>query len=133
MKKIVVPDGMRKAALKAIESANAVELGVEGGAKIVLEAAFRWLSENPIVPTEKQEKEMDQWARARMAREPIRPATFAVEWQRRMFLAPEPEVPEAIKDMQRIHYASLSGQEDLDSNLQKLLIEAYNRGLKEPK
>lgn len=58
----------------------------------ILKAVCAAISENPIVPTEEQETEMDKWARTRIPVEPIRPSTFAVEWQRRMFVEPEPEM-----------------------------------------
>ena len=50
-----------------------------------LEAALRWQSENPQVPTEQQLSDMAADAHVCMDE-------VIAEWQRRMYLAPEPEV-----------------------------------------
>ena len=90
------------------------------------------LSENPIVPNEADVMEILQ-ERVRshhISGEEycaIPPATvrFVIrEWQRRMFLAPEPEVPEAIKDL-------LEGPEEPGISAREAnwrVIEAYRRG-----
>ena len=56
----------------------------------ILEAALRWLAENPIVPTVEQCNEI---ARMWFAKHDFNatPRDFIAEWQRRMFAAPEPE------------------------------------------
>ena len=82
-KRVVVPEGMYDAAMKYQDS------GIQCGA--ALEAALRWLSENPIVPSVEQcdairdvlgpREDLMQWQ--------VKEVAF--EWQRRMFLAPEPE------------------------------------------
>lgn len=119
-KNIKVPEGMMKA------SYDAHLLLGKMGAQIptVLEAALRWLSENPIVPTPEQ------------ARELIGPMVvlnetsliFAIEaWQRRMFLAPETEVP-GLDDVLEsfISYMKTSKPPTLAEVEAKL--EAYRRG-----
>ena len=90
------------------------------------------LSENPIVPNEADVMEILQ-ERVRshhISGEEycaIPPATvrFVIrEWQRRMFLAPEPEVPEAIKDL-------LEGPEEPGISAREAnwrVIEADRRG-----
>jgi hypothetical protein len=64
----------------------------EDGAKRVLKAALRWLSENPIVPTDEQANEL--WKVALQLNPDLNETNHAaknmiVAWQRRMFLAPE--------------------------------------------
>jgi hypothetical protein len=54
----------------------------------ILEAALRWLSENPRVPTDAQIEDM------KIKLVPVHPhwSNIVAEWQRRMFIAPDPEV-----------------------------------------
>jgi hypothetical protein len=91
-KKYVVPEGMLKAAcgpsiLSWSEEAKAIERR--------LEAAFDWLSKNPIVPTNEQIGAMTNkgsslhWGWDSHWREHTR--DWLVEWQRRIILAPEKE------------------------------------------
>ena len=76
-KRYIVPEGMLKAAHdEAVRSAG--QIGK------CLEAGLRWLSENPIVPTEQQLSDIAADAHVCMDE-------VIAEWQRRMFLAPEPE------------------------------------------
>lgn len=87
MKKIVVPDGMYLAALPHQDS------GTQCSA--ALEAALRWLSENPIVPTDEQIQATcaaisEDWRVGEPFEDTYR--DLLVEWQRKMFLAPEPEM-----------------------------------------
>jgi len=73
--------------IKKVEQTSCQWPGLES----ILESALRWLSENPIVPSDEQLEAMIQQARKigdpylGLWREVV------VEWQRRMFLAPEPE------------------------------------------
>ena len=91
-KKIVVPEGMMKAAYDAqlgigpptFEWHEADEL-TQRFYNRILEAALRWLSENPIVPTEEQSLDMEMRINCENHRDYRK--KFAVEWQRRMFLA----------------------------------------------
>ena len=80
-KRVVVPEGMYDAAMKYQDS------GIQCGA--ALEAALLWLSENPIVPTEEQAQYMYDGKNGLGHAGTIR--YCMIEWQRRMFLAPEPE------------------------------------------
>ncbi len=90
-KKIVVPEDMIRAACKGTFVGQDIRWSPTVCHRI-LESAMRWLSENPIVPTEAQTDAMaghfssDDSLFGTFAR------WFAVEWQRRMFLAPEPDV-----------------------------------------
>jgi len=96
-RKIVVPEGMRKFVLD--ECADKCKYGgnsqsVATVSLVAVEAALRWMSENPIVPTDEQVAEMKKKL------VPVHPhwANIVAEWQRRMFLAPEPELPCDIDD-----------------------------------
>ena len=99
-KKIVVPEGMLEAALDGlgIEIIKARRQYV----KDTLEAALHWLSENPIVPTEKQIADLAKTMPYEDSGNGNVLAVAVVEWQRRMYLAPEPEVPEETPEIIRL-------------------------------
>ena len=137
MKKILIPKEMAQAAHQAFFNMNSIG-GTRGdrsdGERMIfaLEAALRWLSEHPAAPTLEQIKSI----KSQTSLEEINPACvyhICLEWQRRMFLAPEPEVPEAIKDLllptkfvdSDNNSRSLSITAELAN---KHLIEAYKRG-----
>ena len=99
-KKIVVPEGMLRAAWHAQLPADNPTFEWDEGDEMnrkfyrrIVEAALRWLIENPIVPTHEQIDNMqfDSTQLRHVMHHIIEVA--ATEWQRRMFLAPEPEVP----------------------------------------
>jgi len=137
---IKIPEGM----LEALHTAMCTK--IEGGCqpdyeRAALEAALRWLSDNPIVPTVDQAQEI--WAYVSRGESFLR--NLFVEWQRRMFLAPEPEEPEKIKEEKIKDLLWRNGiynyereSEEPDGGLSsgsisqhnRLIIEAYNRGLK---
>lgn len=84
--KIVVPAGMLKAAGNSTE-------GVDPEGYLIyqaVKAALQWLAENPIVPNESQAKELyfDKQSVGKFESPEI---FYPRAWQRRMFLAPEPE------------------------------------------
>ena len=119
-KKIEIPAGMLKAAYEWCPASFAMP-----AVKSMLEAALRWLSDNPITPTDEQLNEMKNDLRFRMIDFDIQ--KLCAEWQRRMFLALE-LVPEAVKDL-------LCGASDIDKEAyfrpdiyNKRIIEAFNRG-----
>jgi hypothetical protein len=118
--KIVVPEGMLGAVLgndlHALYTVNLVTT--------MIERALRWLSENPIEPTPgfgsrfmrtlggyHETEKLVEWG--------------AAEWQRRMFLAPEPEVPEELKDL-------LEGMKSMPTLERewatRVALESYRRG-----
>ncbi len=84
--KIRVPEAMLKAALDAKEMPHRREY--EETVRPALEAALRWLSENPIVPTDEQVSSM-----LRILRDPgdqdDNAQGITVEWQRVMFMENE--------------------------------------------
>jgi hypothetical protein len=91
-----------------------------------IEAALRWMSQNPIVPTETQMLNMRQeTGDDSMTHDYNERAVFlATEWQRRMFLAPEPEVPSEVGDL-------LWDNDHIpNEKINADIIEAFNRGKK---
>ena len=120
MKKIIVPDGMLKSANDAWIACEYEKLDAMRDA---LEAALLWLSENPIVPTDEQIVLLKRECPTRIEFYRFRWAT--AEWQRRMFLAPEPEVPEEVKDL-------LSDGDILckEGHFNHCILEAFRRGQK---
>jgi len=117
--KIVVPDGMLTAAMQAIGIPEQYKQTHQ--VNKALEAALRWLSENPIVPT------LDKFGPMQidMRRSGLEctPWNVAIEWQRRMFLAPEETLPSELIDI--IHGKNEWSPADI--------LEAYRRGQKAPK
>lgn len=86
-KKYLVPEGMLKAALAVPWSGRFTE--------DALLAAIHWLAENPIVPTPKQREALTlEYSNTSHALEGTshQTAWLMMEWPRRMFLAPEPQV-----------------------------------------
>lgn len=129
-KKIVIPEAMEVAARRAYEvwrNTCRPEENFTNGAVVAVEAALRWLSENPIVPTDEQMINLqDDFRRITEAGE--KQMLIAVEWQRRMFLAPEPKMPEEINHLR----APLPvGTVHLEPHeLDRRLLEAFRRGQK---
>ena len=93
--KIKVPEGMLEAVYE--KRSRTFCITDAQNIKVALEAALRWLSENPIGPTMEQAMALRDLAistshgygqvQPTMASE----VAVVVEWQRRMFLAPESE------------------------------------------
>lgn len=101
-KNILVPTVIGIAARDACKQVQIERWDIPKSAEFIADAICRAISENPIVPTPEQEGDLIGYWRTedRRAGYPTNGArAMAVEWQRRMFLAPEPEVPEEIKDL----------------------------------
>jgi hypothetical protein len=94
-KKYVVPEGMLKAAIDAAwRSDDVSKEDIAPYVQILIEAAIRWQSENLKIPTTEW---LDEFNRAGE----IKPFKYfgqamIAEWQRRMYLAPESEVPDGL-------------------------------------
>lgn len=89
-KKIVVPEGMLKAACRAWPNGSFDYVDDDSYGlftRPVLEAALRWLAENPIVPTDEQMGDMPDSVLTN--RGGWLGIELIVEWQKRMFLAPD--------------------------------------------
>lgn len=93
--KVRVPEGMLKAAIlaypnPAFDYADSEHYGYF--TRPMIEAALRWLSENPIVPTDEQ-----HWGiqNSVQKQERVQGAPsyqgYVAEWQRRMFVEPDAE------------------------------------------
>ena len=127
MKKIIVPEFVLKAASDAW---NATKTG-DRVTHNIAEAALCWLSENPIVPTQQQASEMWQVYVGLRGNAVDSIAGCMAEWQRRMFITPEPEVPEEVKDLlldENIPTADYSRPTRDYYNTQ--ILEAFRRGQK---
>ena len=117
-KRVVVPEGMYDAAMKYQDS------GIQCGA--ALEAALRWLSENPIVPTEEQAQYMYDGKKGLGHAGTIR--YCMIEWQRRMFLAPEPNPLDDLYIFPN-QFIPVDLKVDISANDVNVRInEAYRRG-----
>jgi len=144
-KKIVVPEGMLRAAWHAQLPADNPTFEWDEGDELnrkfyrrIFEAALRWLSENPIVPTLEQTESMRHLFH--ITDKPLSVyQNVAVEWQRRCFLAPEPEVPEDVKELlwadarcpDGIFYFPVDDRKPYTSETlhhNEQIIEAYRRG-----
>jgi len=125
-KKIKVPDGMLKAVL-AGEHAGCTSWA-QKHYLTVLESALRWLSENPIVPTIEQLKAINAaWHEGNHLALGTGETSFVlIEFQRRMFLAPEPEIPPEIKDLLSPTCQNL--WEPSRKEYDAAVLEAFNRG-----
>jgi hypothetical protein len=85
-RKIKVPDGMLEYGQKAYGN---LPDNSDDPCETIIEAALQCLAENPIVPTEEQAQYMYDGKNGCGHSATIQ--YCMVEWQRRMFLAPEPE------------------------------------------
>lgn len=146
MKRIVVPEGMLRAAClvglcRAYGSSSPIPPDEVQGLisdmavtdkreKVlpVLEAALCWLSENPIVPTKEQMSSLrfETIGESELSTYNERAIQIAVEWQRRMFLDPELEIPDDVVRMLQ-EKQILFGPEYY---LTRLCVEAYRLGKK---
>lgn len=136
-RKYVVPTDMALAAWVEMSSHAKVHgraVGCQVGSMCSLDsglqAAVKWLAENPIIPTHKQIQDIadSNIYYTEMV------AKWIAEWQRRMFLAPDPEIPEDIKDMlipirnMDEAHGRISGTTCAEYN--HAIVDAYNRGRK---
>ena len=97
-KRYVVPAGMLRVAMEHINMAMPESVSQSYHVKQGLEAAVRWLAENPVLPTVDQVRSISAES---IGVGYARDVQVCAEWQRRMFLAPAPEIPEEIKDLDK--------------------------------
>ena len=96
--------------------------------KTSLEAFIRWQSENLIVPSHEQVIHLCEiFANRSVISYCDSVRAVAIEWLRIMYLAPEPEVPEEIKDL-LLTEQSHKDVQPLKGELNSLIMEAYRRG-----
>jgi len=125
-KRYVIPKGMLEAAILSHPFDPRTKFIPE-----MLEAALRWLSDNPIVPTAKQSAELESLCRINDEPMCMDAIFYCSEWQRRMFLAPEPEVPEEVKDLlvdASVRYPDVP--RSVPGYYNDLILEAFRRGQK---
>lgn len=124
-KKIVVPEGMLKAALNTWNRHHLVdpELRSAWTMERLLEAALEWWSENPFAPTDEQANEF-----LGCGRDKIWACDIIDIWQRRMFRAPEQEIPEEVEDLFLGTEHDRSG-----STIRRAVVEAYRIGIRDGK
>jgi hypothetical protein len=128
--KYVIPDGMWNAARLAMTGGVYLEVNsqAEDTLRKVLHAAIWWLVENPIVPDEKQVEDMRHGyeMQASFGVTPIW-AYAPIEWQRRMFLAPEPKMHPKLEML--INECQEAGWEKQHiETLRYVFNDAYQRG-----
>lgn len=145
MSRIVVPEGMLKAAEDVLHGKAWEATSSEGRqdtamftlseaqdiAAPMLATALHWLSEHPVVPCDGESRRI--WEETGLCNDigdgELR--AIVIERQRRMFLAPEPEVPEALKDLLWAKHAGTRVNYDKATFVDQHnegLIEAYRRG-----
>ena len=125
MANVTIPKGMSEAFHKA-ENHEGFKWD-DAVLDAMLSAALRWLSENPIVPTDGEAKEI--WRDTGLCNEvdddELR--CIVVEWQRRMFLAPEPEVPSEIRDIDAWLTVYLGSHPEIE-NIRRNFLLTFRRG-----
>lgn len=123
-KKIVVPEGMHRAAVERLllyenfrvdafePNTSTPQQQASGRASVALEAALRWQSKNPIVPTPEQMAQLKMSSFDWSENEAPTMEEFIAEWQRRMYLAPEQEIGSVAQDIiDRMRGVTLSSME----------------------
>jgi hypothetical protein len=127
-KRIVVPDfildAFMEALLEGVPDSEEKKRRLREGWRKEVGAVLRAISENPIVPTLEQVDSLREHADRLICREFWQELT--VEWQRRMFLAPGPVVPEEVKDLMW----EIVGSDIQNEAHNNCIIEAFNRGKK---
>ena len=84
-KKYLVPEGMLRAAERAYNDC----ISEDNRSEETVEAALRWLAENPIVPTAKKSAELEILCKLNDEPTCSDAIFYCSEWQRRMFLRRE--------------------------------------------
>lgn len=91
-----------------------------------LRGALRWLSENPVVPTDEQATQVEESILVR--RDHLHHLImFATNWQRRMFLSPEEELPAEVKAL--LDETQVSRMGISYESAQEAVAKAYRLGL----
>ena len=124
MSKYVVPEEAVNSIQRKLGS-NSVET-----LRMLIGMFIEWVSENPIVPTDKQAEEllMSQLFTPLSKRmSPTLDAVrgVAIEWQKRMFLNLQPELPEEVKEL-----FPCEGSAYTHENMKDRIIAAYELGQK---
>jgi hypothetical protein len=123
-KKIKVPDGMLEAAMRASMEAG-LPIGPSTELRVVIEAALRWLSAGHMDFPLPLLKEILEAVPGWKLNETVIQNVLH-QGLRRMFLAPEPEVPEELREL------LMTGADEGTFNwaVNKAIMEAFRRGQK---
>lgn len=99
---IVVPHQMLEAACDEWRRLKC-ECECVNEVRLILESALAWLAENPMVPTLDQARDMSGFSDGR-GQQAVQ--VSCAEWQRRMFLAPEPKAADPVLLLKGILHAA---------------------------
>ena len=134
-RKIVAPEFLVRAVMSqplVVAACNGKGIDLtEPSAREITRRVCVALTENPIVPTLKQCEAFHASAHPTLTT-PTLICRAIAEWQRITFLTPEPEVPEAVKDL----LVDLTAEDTIDDHMErstahnKSVLEAYRRGVK---
>lgn len=129
-KRYVVPEEMLRAAWNACKYTTNV--AIVDPRKVMLrkgiEAGLKWLADNPIAPPHSFGEELCNGRTEGYDPSPTEFEGAVMEWQRRMFLAPDPESPEEIKDL--LVSGSLNEAFFSHDIYNERILDAYRRGQK---
>ncbi len=143
MIKVMVPEGMLKAAIEMMRKWNGYphpdskeNASLVRSTTALLEASLRWLSDNPIVPSFEDCIELHRSCHSATTVAVNEIKAYCESWQRHMFLASEPDIPEEIKNLlskfnsfdQYDDKGIIKLLEDCREEHNKAVIEAFNRG-----
>ena len=133
MNKYLVPEEGLKAALEAwsVGYEGSPTLPMEKRIPTIIEAFIRWQSENPQVPNHEQTIALCKVYETQTERNYCQSVRdVAVEWVRRMYIAPEPDMPEAIKDLLCPVFDHTGHKGLVEGATHDMgILEAYRRGL----
>jgi hypothetical protein len=126
-KKYRVPEGLLKSAVaNLIHCWDRIPRSTDYSSKQVqlamaaCEAGIGWLAENPIMPTMRQLNDM--YKKVDTGNGGTYIPAYLAEWQRIMFLAPEPAIPEAVQDLLYDEFVATT------EKINEAIIKAYRRG-----
>lgn len=120
-RKIKVPEGMLAAALDHMRG-----LGFNPAREStseMLEEALIWLTENPIVPSPSEFPHLNAHGKQVAINE-------IVDWQRRIFLAPDMEIPDVVRTISKRLFPDVVGGDHIVEVI-SALTDAYRQGQKD--
>ena len=137
-KKYIVPEGLKQAIDECglDKTRGRMWRFTSKELEAIGQTVVRWLAENPTVPTEAQIQAMynhldsNPQLRTASATNSSYSAAMVAEWQRRMFLVSEPEVPDVVKDLiwsEKLYAGDNGFVEDI-RQINNRILEAYRRG-----
>lgn len=140
-KMYVVPQGMTEFGIlemwRSEKAARHLPVGQEWVSEVVRDfgnravlGAVKWLTNNPIKPDAAQTNALAVASGSHAGNSGVA-AAGAVEWQRRMFLAPEPKVPKELHDLTWRNSVGTAGKVTMTfAEIDARILEAFHRGQK---